>query len=403
MPAEIPCLVGRLWQHRCEHRSWCRPARFLARGGAHRDRAGRLFLERVHWAPPFPRLVDSPRVTVVIVTWNGRELLERFLPSVLATDYPDLEVVVADNASTDGTVEWLAAHHPGVVVARHEENLLFAEGNNRAVPQATGDVLVFLNNDVEVPPDWLRPLVAALAERPDVAAVQPKLLQLDRQSFEYAGAAGGFLDRYGFPFTRGRLFEHLEADRGQYDAPRDVTWATGAALAVRRDAFEAAGGFDPTFEMHMEEIDLCWRLWRSGWRVRCEPTSEAYHLGGASLPRGSARKTYYNYRNGLVMLAKNLPQVEARRVLRARRAFDTVAAARLVTQGRAEEARAIRRGWRDARERIAAVTPPPPGEPQPPLYTRSIVIDHFARGRDTFASLPAEAFTPPGSATARPR
>ncbi|MEM1054133.1 MAG: glycosyltransferase family 2 protein [Bacteroidota bacterium] len=344
--------------------------------------------------------MSRPRVSVVIVTWNGRELLERFLPSVLATDYPSVEVVIADNDSSDGTAEWLREHHPEIVVVRHAENLLFAAGNNEAVPHATGDVLVFLNNDVEVPPGWLTPLVDALEQDPRLAAVQPKLLQLDRETFEYAGAAGGFLDLYGFPFTRGRLFEILEPDTGQYDTPRDVSWATGAALAIRRDAFTEAGGFDASFGMHMEEIDLCWRLWREGWRVRCEPASEVYHLGGASLPRGSARKTYLNYRNGLVMLAKNLPRDEARRVLRARRAFDAVGAVRLAASGSMAEARAIREGWRDATARIPAITSPPLGEPQPPMYQRSVVVDHFARGRNTFASLREEAFTSGGSATA---
>ncbi|MEM6325773.1 MAG: glycosyltransferase family 2 protein [Bacteroidota bacterium] len=340
--------------------------------------------------------MSRPRVSVVIVTWNGRGLLERFLPSVRATEYPALEIVVADNASDDGTAEWLAAHHPEVRIVRHGENLLFAAGNNEAVPHASGEIVVFLNNDVEVPPGWLTPLVDALERDPGLAAVQPKLLQLDRRTFEYAGAAGGFLDRFGFPFTRGRLFEHLEPDTGQYDTYREVTWASGAAFAVRREAFTEAGGFDASFGMHMEEIDLCWRLWRRGWRVACEPASVVYHLGGASLPRGNARKTFYNYRNGLVMLAKNLPTGEAARALRARRAFDAVAAARLVTQGRTEEARAIRQGWREARERIAGIESPLPGEPQPPLYNRSVVVDHFARGRRSFASLPASVFTSGG-------
>ena len=335
--------------------------------------------------------VPLPSVSVVIVTWNGRALLERFLPSVLATDYPDLEVVIAENASTDGTAQWLSARHPGVVVVRHEENLLFAEGNNRAVPHARGEVVVFLNNDVEVPPGWLRPLAEAVSQE-GVAAAQPKLLQMDRRTFEYAGAAGGFLDRYGFPFTRGRIFEAMEEDRGQYDDARDVAWATGAALAVRREAFVDAGGFDAAFGMHMEEIDLCWRLWRGGWRVRCEPASEVYHLGGASLPRGNARKAYYNYRNGLVMLAKNLPREDARRVLRARRALDAVAAARALAGGDLATARAIRAARRDAAARIAEAPPPPPGEPQPPLYRRSVVVDHFARGVTRFSELPAEAF-----------
>ena len=249
-----------------------------------------------------------PRVSVVIVTWNGRPLLERFLPSVLATAYNRTSrSIVADNASTDGTAEWLAAAHPAVVVVRHAENLLFAGGNNAAVPHTTGELVCFLNNDVEVPPDWLGPLVAAFDE-PDVVAVQPKLLQHgDRTRFEYAGASGGFLDRDGIPFTRGRLFDTLEPDTGQYDDARDVFWATGAALAVRRKtlSWRPAASTRPS--------GCTWR--RStcaggcsgpAGAIRVEPASRVYHLGGASLPRG-ARKTYLNYRNGLAMLVKNLP------------------------------------------------------------------------------------------------
>ncbi|MDT0632880.1 glycosyltransferase family 2 protein [Rubrivirga litoralis] len=338
-----------------------------------------------------------PRVSVIVVTWNGRGLLERFLPSVLASDYPDLEIVVADNASTDGTAEWLAEAHPDVTVMRHAENALFARGNNLAVPHATGDLLCFLNNDVEVPAGWLGPLVAAF-DNPGVAAVQPKLLQHgDRGQFEYAGASGGFLDAFGYPFTRGRLFDTLEPDRGQYDDARDVFWATGAALVVRRAAFEAAGGFDESFGMHMEEIDLCWRLQRAGWRVRVEPASEAYHLGGASLPQGSPRKMYFNVRNGLVMLAKNLPAPAFRRVLAARRAFDAAAAARALAAGRRDEAAAIRRAWRDARERINAVTPPRPDERVVlPPYRRSVVVDYFLRGRRRFSDLPEEGWRDAG-------
>src|SRR5690606_12693527 len=247
-----------------------------------------------------------PRVSIIIVTWNALPLLRQCLPSVVATDYPDLEVILADNASTDGSAEWVAGAYPHVRIVRHPENWAFCRGNNEAVPHATGDLVLFLNNDVEVPPDWLRPLVRVLVEMPDVAAVQPKLLQYaDRDRFEYAGASGGFVDRLGYPFTRGRLFFTLEDDHGQYDDARDVFWATGAALLVRRSALDEVGLFDERFFMHMEEIDLCWRLQRRGYRVRVEPASRVYHIGGASLPQGNPRKTYYNFRNNLLLLYKN--------------------------------------------------------------------------------------------------
>ncbi|GAB5534234.1 MAG: glycosyltransferase family 2 protein [Rubricoccaceae bacterium] len=336
-----------------------------------------------------------PRVSIVIVTWNGRPLLERFLPSVLATDYPNLEIVVADNASEDGTAEWLAEHHPEVVVARHPENWLFAKGNNAALASATGELVCFLNNDVEVPPDWLHPLVAALDD-PGVVAVQPKLRQLDDRSlFEYAGASGGFLDATGIPFTRGRLFFTLEEDHGQYDDARDVFWATGAALLVRREAFELAGGFAEAFGMHMEEIDLCWRLQRAGGRIRVEPASTVYHLGGASLPRG-ARKTYLNYRNGLAMLARNLPDGPFQQALRRRRVLDSVAVARAVASRQLDEARAIRSGWRDFRLWLPEMERPSAGERVVlPSYRGSVVWDYFARRRRHFSDLPRERFACP--------
>ena len=339
-----------------------------------------------------PPAAVSPRVSVIIVTWNGRPLLERFLPSVLASEYPDLEVVVADNASTDGTAEWVADRYPDVVVVRHPDNWLFARGNNAALASASGDLVCFLNNDVEVPPDWLAPLVAGLdGER--VVAVQPKLLQHgDRSRFEYAGASGGFLDRDGVPFTRGRVFFTLEADHGQYDDARDVFWATGAALLVRRSAFEDAGGFDEAFGMHQEEIDLCWRLQRAGGRIRVEPRSEVYHLGGASLPRG-ARKTYLNYRNGLAMLAKNLPDPHLGAVLRRRRVLDAAAAARALALGQRDEAAAIRRGWRDFRAWLPDLERPAPGSPLVlPSYRGSVIVDAFARGRRRFSDLPPSLF-----------
>ncbi len=336
-----------------------------------------------------------PRVSIVIVTWNGIELLKRFLPSVLATDYPDLEVVVADNASLDGTAEWLTSTHPDVTVVRHPDNWLFARGNNAALEAATGELICFLNNDVEVPDHWLSPLVAALEDE-TVAAVQPKLLQHDdRSMFEYAGGSGGFLDALAVPFTRGRILDTLEVDRGQYDDARDVFWATGAAMLVRRDAFEAAGGFDESFGMHQEEIDLCWRLWRMGRRVRVEPASEVYHLGGASLPAGNPRKTYYNVRNSLVMVAKNLPASHAARIFRGRRALDAVAWARARATGDREQADAIRRGRRDAAKHIADLEVDLEGTRLVlPPYRGRIVTDALLRGRRHFSDLPRTSFMP---------
>ena len=337
-----------------------------------------------------------PPVSIVIVSWNGRGLLERYLPSVLATDYASFEVVVADNASTDGTTEWLAATHPAVRVVQHPENWLFARGNNVAVAQTTAPYVCLLNNDVEATPDWLAPLVAVMEASGDIAAVQPKLLQhIDRTCFEYAGASGGFLDAVGYPFARGRLFSTLEKDDGQYDDARDVCWATGACLLIRRSAFEDAGGLDERFEMHMEEIDLCWRLWRAGWRIRVEPKSTVYHLGGTSLPQGDPRKTYLNFRNSLLMLYKNTPASEWPRVFRKRKLLDTLAQARGLVAGGPAEAAAIRRAYRDARllfQHYAEERPAGASPSSMPQYGRSIAVDYFLKGRRYFNNLPDDGF-----------
>jgi len=340
--------------------------------------------------------MSLPRVSVIIVSWNARELLETCLPSVVDTDYPNLEIILADNASTDGSAAWVARAHPEVKIVRHPDNWLFARGNNAALPHATGSLVVLLNNDVEVPSGWLPPLVDTMVEKPDVGAVQPKLLQYDdRTRFEYAGAAGGFLDRVGYPFTRGRLFSTMERDRGQYDTARDVFWATGAALMLRRSALNEVGLLDEQFEMHMEEIDLCWRLQRQGYRVRVNPASEVYHIGGASLPQRSPRKTYYNLRNSLLMLYKNLPPAQWHKTLPLRMACDAAALARFVGSGNGGEAQALLRAYRDAfrlRAHYSSVRPDADARPVLPPYRRLVAVDYFLRGRRHFSALPPTAF-----------
>jgi GT2 family glycosyltransferase len=341
----------------------------------------------------------APPVSIVILTWNGKPLVQRCLPSVVATDYPNLEIILADNASSDGTAAWVAREYPEVKIVRHPENKYFAGGNNAALPHTTGRFVVLLNNDVEVPPNWLHPLVQAATEASDVAAVQPKMLQYDdRDRFEYAGAAGGFLDRVGYPFTRGRVFDTMEDDRGQYDDARDVFWATGAALLLRRSALEEVGTLDERFEMHMEEIDLCWRLWRHGYRVRVAPQSTVYHIGGASLPQSSPRKTYYNFRNSLLMLYKNLPSSAWRRTMALRLACDGAALGRTLVQGELQEAGAILRAYRDAlrmRRHYRNARPSPSDPTVYPWYRGLIPVDYFLRGRRTFADLPDSRFVRP--------
>ena len=340
--------------------------------------------------------VSLPRVSIIIVTWNALSLLKQCLPSVAATEYPDLEIILADNASTDGSADWVAATFPEVKIVRHPENWAFSRGNNAALPHATGRYILLLNNDVEVPPEWLQPLVDVMEAEPDVAAVQPKLLQYDqRDHFEYAGGAGGFLDRFGYPFTRGRLFFTLEKDDGQYDDARDVDWATGAALLLRRAALDDVGLLDERFVMHMEEIDLCWRLRRRGYRVRVEPKSRVYHIGGGSLAQGDPRKTYLNFRNSLLMLYKNLSPARWRRLFPLRAFLDGIALLRALLTGQGREAAAIVRAYRDAhrlRRHYTAERPTVEEPAAPPSYRGTLVIDYFLRGRRHFSTLPKRRF-----------
>lgn len=340
----------------------------------------------------------SPLVSIVIVSWNGLELLKACLPSVVATRYPNLEIILADNGSADGSAEWVARTFPEVKIVRHPENWAFSRGNNEAIAHTAGKYIVLLNNDMEVPPDWLDPLVETMERDASIGAVQPKLLQhTDHSMFEYAGACGGFLDRLGYPFARGRIFFTVEEDRGQYDDEADVFWATGAAIMLRRAALDEVGLLDEHFRLHMEEIDLCWRLQRHGYRVVVNPKSETYHIGGASLPQGTPLKAYYNFRNSLLLLFKNLPPATFRRILVQRVLFDGAAWWRALFTGRPREALAITRAYLDGHRmrRLYAGERPSPEEPAVlPPYRRSIVVDYFLRRIRSFANLPTDWFLP---------
>lgn len=244
------------------------------------------------------------RLSVVILNWNGRRHLERYLPSVVEHTSGDAEVVVADNGSTDDSLVWLRLKYPDVRVIGLDKNYGFAEGYNRALWEVESEYVLLLNSDVEVTAEWWQPLVALLDEQSDVAAVAPKILSdRERDRFEYAGASGGFIDYLGYPFCRGRILSTVERDEGQYDDRRDIFWASGAALCCRRKVFMELGGFDADFFAHMEEIDLQWRMQLAGWRIVVEPRSRVYHLGGGTLP-ASSRKVFLNHRNNLAMLYK---------------------------------------------------------------------------------------------------
>lgn len=295
-------------------------------------------------------------ISIVILNYNGAAMLRRFLPSVLAHS-GEAEVIVADNASTDASRDVLRDEFPAVRTILLDQNYGFAEGYNHALRQVEADVFVLLNSDVEVPPGWLTPLIAYLEAHPECAALQPKIRQWAepadsavRQRFEYAGASGGYLDRYGYPYCRGRVFGTLEQDHGQYDTPVPVLWATGAALVIRAADWRESGALDGRFFAHQEEIDLCWRLRARGRSIVCVPQSVVFHVGGGTLPTGSPRKNYLNFRNNLILLYKNLPERDLRPVLRLRRWLDLVAALKELLTGHWQNFRAIRRARRDFRK-----------------------------------------------------
>jgi len=280
--------------------------------------------------------------SIIIVTWNGLHHLKKFLPSVCATDYPDFEIILADNASEDETVSWVNKYFPEVIISTFDDNYGYCGGNNKAVSTASKEILLFLNNDVEVTTNWLHGINEAFQKDDKIAAVQPKMLSYNnKDEFEYAGAAGGFIDKYGYPFCRGRIFETVEKDEGQYNESSDIFWASGAALAIKKDLFEELGGFDEDFEFHMEEIDLCWRVQRAGHRIVYTPKSTVYHLGGGSLAMGSPRKVYYNFRNNLFMLWKNFSSSELVFRFPVRFLLDIVAAWKSLLGGKPAEFGAV--------------------------------------------------------------
>ena len=296
------------------------------------------------------------KVAVVILNWNGEQMLRQFLPSVvehsvLPKDMGEAVVYVADNGSTDASLALLGAEFPMVRTIVFDENYGFADGYNKAFDQIEAEYAVLLNSDVEVTPDWLTPLVEYMDAHPQVGACQPKLMAYHKKDeFEYAGAMGGFLDRYGYPYCRGRIFDTVEKDHGQYDTDVPLLWATGACLMTRLATYKEVGGLDGRFFAHMEEIDLCWRLRCRGHEVRSVASSVVYHVGGATLNAGHPRKTFLNFRNNLLMLYKNLPTEELREVLFVRGLLDYVAAAMFLVKGEWGSAKAVFRARREYRK-----------------------------------------------------
>ncbi|MBR8705935.1 glycosyltransferase family 2 protein [Bacteroides pyogenes] len=337
------------------------------------------------------------KVSVVILNWNGRDMLRTFLPSVLRhSEAENVEVCVADNGSTDDSVDMLRNEFPAVRLILLDRNYGFADGYNRALQQVEAEYAVLLNSDVEVTERWLEPLTDYLDTHPEVAACQPKIRSYRRKElFEYAGAAGGFIDRYGYPFCRGRLMSAVEKDEGQYDTVSSVFWATGAALFIRLEDYRRAGGLDGRFFAHMEEIDLCWRLRSRGRGIVCIPQSTVYHVGAATLKKENPRKAFLNFRNNLLMLYKNLPRQELSRVMAVRAVLDYVAAFAFLLKGQGSNAREVIRARREYKRLRPSFAPSREENVRkaslqeiPERIKNSILWQFYAKGRKRFSQLP---------------
>lgn len=253
---------------------------------------------------------QKSKVAIVILNWNGREFLESYLPSVVEHSlHSDIQIIIADNASEDDSLEFLRSNYPKLEIITLDKNYGFAGGYNMALQQVNAEYYILLNSDVEVTKNWIFPVIQYMDKNHDVAACMPKIKSYyEREYFEYAGAAGGFIDKFGYPFCRGRMFDRIESDHGQYDDIKEIFWATGACMFVRSVDFHDCGGFDSDFFAHMEEIDLCWRFKNKNLKICYHPDSVVYHVGGGTLPQGNPWKTYLNFRNSLFLLYKNLPQ-----------------------------------------------------------------------------------------------
>lgn len=335
------------------------------------------------------------KVAIVILNWNGADMLRKFLPSVLASANGVADVIVADNASTDNSISVVKEEFPAVGLIELDKNYGFADGYNKALAQVEAEYVVLLNSDVEVQNGWIEPMVDYLDKNRDVAACQPKILSYRRKDmFEYAGACGGMIDYLGYPFCRGRIFDTVETDNGQYDSVLDIFWATGAALMIRLDDYKAVGGLDGRFFAHMEEIDLCWRLRSRNRRIVCVPQSVVYHVGGATLKKENPRKTYLNFRNNLLMLYKNLPEERLNVLLFVRMVLDGVAAVQFLLKFQWGNFKAIidaHNSYRKMRHDFTADRRRNLEETKlrliPERFNRSILFEYYFKGHKKYSDL----------------
>lgn len=336
------------------------------------------------------------RVAVVILNWNGRKYLEKFLPVLMLHSKGDVEIIVADNASTDDSVAFLAERYSLVTIIRNNENRGFAGGYNEALLHVKAEYYILLNSDIEVTENWIEPVIEMMDGDPTIGACQPKIRSYhEPKKFEYAGAAGGFIDKYGYPFCRGRIFLTIEEDHGQYDDYTEIFWATGACLFVRAELYHRFGGFDEDFFAHMEEIDFCWRLKNNGYRIMYCPASTVFHIGGGTLPKASWRKTYLNFRNNFILLYKNLPDDRLVKVFTVRLLLDGVAAFKFLFQAGFKDFWAVTRAHmsfystlgktREKRRMLKHGT-------MKDIYGRNIVLEYYLKGRRRFSDLNLKKF-----------
>lgn len=339
--------------------------------------------------------MHQPKVAAVIIHWNRCKLLEQFLPFLMASTYTNLEVYVADNASTDDTIPFLEDHYPSIKIIRLDKNYGYAGGYNEALKQVKADYYVLINNDIEVTPGWIEPVIAEMQKNSRIAACQPKLLQYHhKDKFEYAGAAGGMMDSLGYVFCRGRIFEVDEVDKHQYQNTTEIFWASGACFFIKADAFHEVDGFDKHFFAHMEEVDMCWRLQQRGYRILAVPASVVYHVGGGTLSKQSPQKTYLNFKNSLCMLFKNLPATKLIWLIPLRSCLDLLSSGFFLMNGLPRHSWAIHRAHADfffnmghwLKQRRVAQKQVTSHELHG-LYKGSVVFQHFVKNIKYYSEL----------------
>jgi GT2 family glycosyltransferase len=345
---------------------------------------------------------DIPKVAVVILNWNGIKHLRQFLPSVMSSTWPNLDIIVGDNASTDSSVEFIRQEYPSIQIIQNDQNYGFTGGYNKVLEHVEADYYILLNSDVEVSPGWIAPVINLMESDPLIAAAAPKIRAFNqRDYFEHAGAAGGYIDKYGYPFCQGRIFYEIEEDRGQYQQSHEVFWATGAAMFIKKHCWEEAGGFDDRFFAHMEEIDLCWRLKNMGYKVMYCAESQVFHLGGGTLNVENPFKTFLNFRNNLLLLQNNLPFWRAVFIISARIWMDLLALFRFLSEGKRKDAWAVSRAHQNFVFRLlkgerrkqtkqlqtANSKLPTKKYPLKGIYNGSLVWDFFVKKKKHFTEL----------------